>query len=91
MAEDAFDGRNGCSMRVVPRIMKIIRPGIQETVFRDVFIPRRYERGLARTASCRAGALLGTGSRQKTYDVIVRPPRAAEREKIWKSKTVTEI
>ena len=30
-----FARENGLSMRVVPRIILIIRPGMQETVFRD--------------------------------------------------------
>ena len=45
MTEDAFDGRNGHSMRVVPRIMYIIRPGIQVTVFRDAFYFAEHRRG----------------------------------------------
>ena len=38
--KNAFDGRYSASMRVVPRIIShIIRPGMQETVFRGFFIP----------------------------------------------------
>ena len=45
MAEYAFDGRNGRSKRVVPRIMVIIRPGMQVTVFRDIFCFVEHGRG----------------------------------------------
>lgn len=42
--EDAFDGRHGISMRVVPRvILIIIRPEMQETVSWGVFLSPGHE------------------------------------------------
>ena len=68
-AEHAFDGRHGFSKRVVPRIIdctRIIRPGMQETVFRGFF--------MRKSGGCRAD-----GPEGRRYDAGRRPFSPAAR------------